>query len=112
LLNEKLQLKDDEQVLFAGQITGVEGYVESAATGLVAGLSAYAALTGRPFAPPPDDTCIGSLLRYLTTKTANFQPMNINFGLLKGYNKRQKEKAVAQALESIEKWKETINGIK
>ena len=109
LLNEKLQLKDNEQVFFAGQITGVEGYVESAATGLVAGLSGHAALTGRPFAPPPEGTCTGSLVRYLTTKTDNFQPMNINFGLLKGYNKKQKEKAIAGALESIEKWKETVN---
>jgi methylenetetrahydrofolate--tRNA-(uracil-5-)-methyltransferase len=108
LLNEKLQFKNDERILFAGQITGVEGYVESIATGLVAGLSAHAISTGRPFVPPPEDTCIGSLLRYVTTETDNFQPMNVNFGLLKGYNKRQKDKAVARALESIEKWKEEV----
>ncbi len=112
LLNDKLQLKDDERILFAGQITGVEGYVESTASGLVAGLSAYAMATGRVFIPPPEDTCIGSLLRYVTTEKDNFQPMNVNFGLLKDYNKRQKEKAAARALESIEKWIETINGIK
>lgn len=108
LLNEKLQLKNDERVLFAGQITGVEGYVESIAMGLVAGLSAHTISTGRPFVPPPEDTCIGSLLRYVTTETDNFQPMNINFGLLKGYNKRQKDKAVACALGSIEKWREEV----
>ncbi|OPY76517.1 MAG: Methylenetetrahydrofolate--tRNA-(uracil-5-)-methyltransferase TrmFO [Syntrophorhabdus sp. PtaU1.Bin058] len=109
LLNERLQLRDDERVLFAGQITGVEGYVESTASGLVAGLSAHAAATGRAFSPPPEDTCTGSLVRYVTTETDNFQPMNINFGLLRGYNKRQKEKAVAHALESIEKWRETVD---
>jgi methylenetetrahydrofolate--tRNA-(uracil-5-)-methyltransferase len=108
LLNEKLQLRGDERILFAGQITGVEGYVESTASGLVAGLSAHTAATGRAFAPPPEDTCVGSLMRYVSTETDNFQPMNINFGLLKGYNKRQKEKAVARALESIEKWRETV----
>lgn len=108
LLNERLQLRDDERVLFAGQITGVEGYVESTASGLVAGLSAHAAATGRAFSSPPEDTCTGSLVRYVTTETDNFQPMNINFGLLRGYNKRQKEKTVARTLESIEKWKETV----
>lgn len=108
LLNEKLQLRNDERILFAGQITGVEGYVESTAMGLVAGLSAHTTVMGSAFVPLPEDTCIGSLLRHVTTETDNFQPMNINFGLLKGYNKRQKEKTIACALESIEKWKETV----
>ena len=110
LLNEKLQLRGDERILFAGQITGVEGYVESTASGLVAGLSAHTAATGRGFVPPPEDTCVGSLMRYVSTETDNFQPMNINFGLLKGYNKRQKEKAIACALESTEEWKEAVGG--
>jgi methylenetetrahydrofolate--tRNA-(uracil-5-)-methyltransferase len=104
LLNGALQLKADERIFFAGQLTGVEGYMESAAMGLVAGVSACRFCTGRTFSPPPEETCIGSLLSYITTERDNFQPMNMNFGLLKGYHKKEKEKAVERALEVAAAW--------
>ena len=68
---------------FAGQITGVEGYVESAAMGLLAGRLAAAERLGRPLAPPPATTAMGALLRHITggAEAATFQPMNVNFGL-------------------------------
>ncbi len=108
MLNESLQFKKNEDIFFAGQITGVEGYVESASMGLLTGLSAYLYKKGRIFVPPPQDTCIGGLLRYITTETTNFQPMNANFGLVKDYRKREKEIAVSNALQSIAFWKKTM----
>ena len=90
LLDESLRLRAAPHLRFAGQITGVEGYVESAATGLVAGRFAAAAARGQPPAPPPATTALGALLAHITTghigeassKQRLFQPMNINFGLL------------------------------
>ena len=109
VLNRALQLKGNSDIFFAGQITGVEGYVESTAMGLLAGISAHLYVQGKTFVPPPEDTCAGALSRYITTETNNFQPMNINFGLVHGYRKREKEKAVVKALRSIELWIKTID---
>jgi methylenetetrahydrofolate--tRNA-(uracil-5-)-methyltransferase len=93
LLDNALRLKALERTFFAGQITGVEGYVESVAMGLIAGISVHVNSINQVFLPPPGDTCVGALLSYITTPNDNFQPMNINFGLLKNYRKREKEKA-------------------
>jgi methylenetetrahydrofolate--tRNA-(uracil-5-)-methyltransferase len=109
VLNTSLQSKKNSNIFFAGQITGVEGYVESTAMGLVAGLSVHAYERGKTFAPPPQETCVGALLQYITTETTNFQPMNVNFGLFKDYRKREKEKTVNGALESIALWKKTVD---
>ena len=109
VLSASLQLKKNSNIFFAGQITGVEGYVESTAMGFVAGLSAHAYKRGITFTPPPQDTCVGALLQYITTETNNFQPMNINFGLFKDYRKREKEMTVNRALQSIALWKKTID---
>jgi methylenetetrahydrofolate--tRNA-(uracil-5-)-methyltransferase len=109
VLNTSLQLRKNSNIFFAGQITGVEGYVESTAMGLVAGLSVHVYERGKTFTPPPQDTCVGALLQYITTETTNFQPMNVNFGLFKDYRKREKEKAINRALESIALWKKTVD---
>ena len=83
LLTPTLQTRQQAHVLFAGQITGVEGYVESAATGLLAGLNAVALYRGVPWHIPPATTAHGALVRYISSaNAATFQPMNINFGLL------------------------------
>jgi methylenetetrahydrofolate--tRNA-(uracil-5-)-methyltransferase len=83
LLDGRLRLKADPRLRFAGQITGVEGYVESAAIGLVAGRMAAAERLGRRLDPPPATTAIGALVRHVTggAEAATFQPMNVNFGL-------------------------------
>ena len=82
LLADTLQLRAKENIFFAGQITGAEGYVESSAIGLIAGLSAACSLSRKSFAPPPETTAMGALLRYIIhADQKNFQPMNINFGL-------------------------------
>ena len=105
VLTPALNLTSMERVFLAGQITGVEGYVESVAMGFLAGISASMYLKGAPFQPPPDHTCVGALLKYITTARKNFQPMNINFGLLPDYNKKEKDRTIEQALESISLWK-------
>ena len=89
LLDAQLRLKSQPRLRFAGQITGVEGYVESAAMGLMAGRMAAAQALGRSFATPPATTAHGALINHITgghiatTDTrSSFQPMNINFGLM------------------------------
>ena len=84
LLQPSLQMKTNSNIFFAGQITGVEGYMESTAMGLLAGLNAAFILEGKQLQPPPPDSAIGALLYYITSpaSAANFQPMNINFGIL------------------------------
>jgi methylenetetrahydrofolate--tRNA-(uracil-5-)-methyltransferase len=87
VLDRRLRLKADPRLRFAGQITGVEGYVESAAIGLIAGRMAAAEAAGRPFEPPPATTALGALIGHITgghldAGARSFQPMNINYGLL------------------------------
>lgn len=108
ILSDSLQLKNNQGIFFAGQITGVEGYIESTAMGLIAGISAYAYLNDGPFVPPPQESCIGGLLKHITTETKNFQPMNANFGLIPNYQKREKDIVVERAIRSITLWKELI----
>ena len=89
LLDARLRLKAEPRLRFAGQITGCEGYVESAAVGLIAGRLAAAERLGRALAPPPATTAIGALLNHITgghiesidAGPRSFQPMNVNFGL-------------------------------
>ncbi|RMH53268.1 MAG: methylenetetrahydrofolate--tRNA-(uracil(54)-C(5))-methyltransferase (FADH(2)-oxidizing) TrmFO [Alphaproteobacteria bacterium] len=83
LLDERMRLKAAPRLRFAGQITGVEGYVESAAMGLLAGRLAAAERLGRPIALPPATTATGALLAHITggAEAETFQPMNVNFGL-------------------------------
>jgi methylenetetrahydrofolate--tRNA-(uracil-5-)-methyltransferase len=87
LLDTSLRLKADPRLRFAGQVTGVEGYVESAAVGLLAGRFAAAERLGRPIPPPPATTALGGLVGHITGGhlehgKGSFQPMNINYGLL------------------------------
>jgi methylenetetrahydrofolate--tRNA-(uracil-5-)-methyltransferase len=87
LLDSQLRLKADPRLRFAGQITGVEGYVESAAIGLIAGRLAAAEALGAQLAPPPPTTALGALVAHITGGhlghgSGSFQPMNINYGLL------------------------------
>jgi methylenetetrahydrofolate--tRNA-(uracil-5-)-methyltransferase len=83
LLDDQMRLKSHPHIRFAGQITGVEGYVESAAMGLVAGRMAAAEMAGRTLPAPPLDTAMGALITHITggAEAKTFQPMNVNFGL-------------------------------
>ncbi|APE43559.1 methylenetetrahydrofolate--tRNA-(uracil(54)-C(5))-methyltransferase (FADH(2)-oxidizing) TrmFO [Sulfitobacter alexandrii] len=83
LLDDQMRLRTQPNLRFAGQITGVEGYVESAAMGLLAGRMATAEILGRDIAPPPATTAMGALVTHITggAEAKTFQPMNVNFGL-------------------------------
>lgn len=107
LILPTLQVKDNHKLFFAGQILGVEGYVESAAMGIIAGINAAKVIRGESPIVPPRETALGSLITYITdTEVKNFQPMNINFGLfppIKGrMQKKEKKKLIAKnALDSL-----------
>jgi methylenetetrahydrofolate--tRNA-(uracil-5-)-methyltransferase len=83
LLDDQMRLKTHPHIRFAGQITGVEGYVESAAMGLLAGRMAAAEIKGETLPPPPSETAMGALITHITggAEAKTFQPMNVNFGL-------------------------------
>jgi methylenetetrahydrofolate--tRNA-(uracil-5-)-methyltransferase len=91
-LTPDLELAARPGFYLAGQITGVEGYLESAACGLWVGVSLAARLAGARLDPPPTDTALGALLGHLREKTANFQPSNANFGLMPALGKRAGKK--------------------
>ncbi|HET9387726.1 MAG TPA: methylenetetrahydrofolate--tRNA-(uracil(54)-C(5))-methyltransferase (FADH(2)-oxidizing) TrmFO [Gemmatimonadales bacterium] len=92
-LSRHLSAKDDQLLLFAGQLTGVEGYTESAATGLLAGINLARMLAGDEPVIPPPTTMLGSLYRYLReTEPKRFQPMNANFGLMEPLENAPKDK--------------------
>ena len=102
LLDPTLRLRSDPRIQFAGQITGCEGYVESAATGLLAGLFLAARMSGREAAPPPVETAMGALLSHITGGAVadSFQPMNVNFGLFPPIEGVHKGRARKLALAS------------
>ncbi|MBQ9486772.1 MAG: methylenetetrahydrofolate--tRNA-(uracil(54)-C(5))-methyltransferase (FADH(2)-oxidizing) TrmFO [Selenomonadaceae bacterium] len=101
------QLKSARKIFFAGQITGVEGYVESAAAGLMAGINAARLAKDLDAIIFPPETCHGALANYITTETKNFQPMNVTFGLLPPFEERvrksnRKEKLAERALSVLD----------
>jgi methylenetetrahydrofolate--tRNA-(uracil-5-)-methyltransferase len=109
VLNQSLELKNRMGVYLAGQITGVEGYLESAATGLWIGMCLGYESCGRQYPEPPPDTALGALLNHLRRKNGNFQPSNVNFGLFPGLNvrakkARRKELHAQRAAKSFENW--------
>jgi len=118
LLRETLQMKSHERVFFAGQICGVEGYVESIATGLIAGLHAAAVAQGTPVEPAPRASAFGSLTHYVThADPKNFQPANITFDLLPPLERKirdRKERHRMQcelALREFGQWLESVGRI-
>jgi len=110
LLEMTLRLRSNPDIYFAGQITGVEGYIESAATGLLAGISIWCRFAGKNFDPPPRTTALGALLHYITgSDTPNFQPMNVNFGLFEPLPQKVRKRNrgdtyAARALSDLKDW--------
>jgi len=120
ILNETLATRKDPNLFFAGQITGVEGYVESVATGWLAGINAVRVLRGQEMITAPQTSAIGALCRYVSNvETKNFQPVNITFGLLeplpvvlrkKHRQKRERHMIqVERALKDWDKWLEDLS---
>ena len=111
LLDASLRLKSRPAIRFAGQITGCEGYVESAAIGLLAGRFAAAELAGTVLAPPPRETALGALLGHITggADAETYQPMNVNFGLFPPLESRAKKSErkplmAARARDALQQW--------
>lgn len=115
VLTPYLQLKNYPNIFLAGQITGVEGYVESTAMGWLAGINALRFLQGKPLLTPPPETAIGSLIHYLqSADPKHFQPMNVNWGLMPPLEKRVSKKdkyymLSKRALERLEEWLKNLD---
>ena len=113
-LDDQMRLRSRPNIRFAGQVTGVEGYVESAAMGLLAGRMAAAEMLGQTLPPPPPDTAMGALVTHITggAEAKTFQPMNVNFGLFppidaRGGRKGRKDRYKAytdRAKEAFQAW--------
>ncbi len=113
LLDHNYALREDRRIRFAGQITGVEGYVESTASGWLAGVAAACAIQGRPEPDFPAITATGALGRYVSDQTvAKFQPMNVNFGILEplGYKVKGKREKNLQISARALAWIDSIKG--
>ena len=116
LLLPSLQVSTRRSLYLAGQIVGVEGYVESAAMGLLAGLNVVRKLRGEPMAVPPRTTAMGSLIAYVTERgRKGFQPMNANYGLFpplgRALRGREKKLALAErGLDDIRRWRDALAG--
>ena len=111
LLDRQLRLKKAPHIRFAGQITGCEGYVESAAIGLLAGLMTAAEVSGQDWSAPPRTTALGALLAHITgdAEADSYQPMNVNFGLFPPVDpdvkkKVRKEAYTARAKADMATW--------
>jgi methylenetetrahydrofolate--tRNA-(uracil-5-)-methyltransferase len=114
LLEPTQQLKSDNRIFFAGQITGVEGYVESAASGFLAGIAAADFIKGEKIIMPPPETALGALMHHITNADVkHFQPMNVNYGLfpeLPGRikKKERRQKLAERALITLDEWKKNL----
>jgi tRNA:m(5)U-54 methyltransferase len=110
LLLPTCQLKSDRRIIFAGQITGVEGYVESAGSGYLAGITAARTAKGLEPILPPSESALGALVRHVTNaEVKHFQPMNVNYGLFpelggKIKKKERRQKLAERALAEIDGW--------
>ena len=117
LLDDQMRLKSRPHIRFAGQITGVEGYVESAAMGLLAGRLAAAEITGQSISSPPQDSAMGALIHHITggADAKTFQPMNVNFGLFrpvegfKGGRRGRKDRYKAYTDRAKTAWTEWLD---
>ncbi len=113
-LNADFSVKGNPDLYFAGQITGVEGYVESAMSGLLAGIHCVQKLKGKPSVVPPVTTVCGALSQYIATENKDFQPMNANYGVLaSGFaeirdKKLKRQKLGERALEEIERFRQEV----
>ena len=114
VLNSDFSLKGNRNIFFAGQLTGVEGYVESAASGLLCGINMYKYLQKESSISLDNTTVLGALSNYIARENADFQPMNANFGILDpigvtGKDKAlKKQKLAERAISKIKEIKETI----
>ena len=116
VLNNSFQVKEMPSIFFAGQISGVEGYIESAASGLNVALQIASLIKSNKLAPLPSETILGSMSDYVSTKNRSFVPMNANFGILKPLSFKhskleRKNLYVVRSKEFLNKYMEDNNGL-
>ena len=119
ILNEALQTRKKPNIFFAGQITGVEGYIESVGTGWLAGINAARLAKGEDMITAPNLSAIGALCRYVSNvETKNFQPVNITFGLLEQLpvelrkkHRNKRERHIVQVELALKEWDEFLSGL-
>jgi methylenetetrahydrofolate--tRNA-(uracil-5-)-methyltransferase len=119
ILNEALQTRKKPNIFFAGQITGVEGYIESVGTGWLAGINAARMAKGEDMITAPGLSAIGALCRYVSNvETKNFQPVNITFGLLEQLpvelrkkHRNKRERHIVQVELALKEWDEFLSGL-
>lgn len=119
VLAATMQMRERPQVYFAGQISGVEGYVESVATGWLAGLNAARQLAGKPLVTAPPKSAIGALARYVSAaETDNYQPVNITFALLEPLPeadrkrvRRKRERHQLQVERALTEWNNWLHNL-
>ena len=115
VLNNDFSLKNNDKTFFAGQITGVEGYVESAASGLIAAINAVNKMKGKPVVDLGNSTVIGALSNYVAAPNENFQPMNANYGILNPIEPKirdktkRKEEYAFRSLSIVKNYKESTH---
>ena len=116
LLDHHYQMLSRPGLYFAGQMTGVEGYVESAASGMVAGICLAMQQMGKPLPDFPRTTALGALSHYISAQNSHFQPMNVTFGIMEGWGEKVRggkqaryEKIAQRALHTVDQIKETLS---
>ena len=111
VLNKTLELKNYPGIFLAGQLSGVEGYVESAASGILAAINAERKLNDLPLTVAPIHTMLGTLIHYIIeADPKTFAPMNANFGIMYGANKKNRPETITRSLDAIMKWQEALHG--
>ena len=108
-LNEDLSIRNKDNVFVAGQLSGVEGYVESAATGIIAAAEALRRIRGKKHIPVPKESVIGALLDYVFHASTTFEPMNANWALFPSSSKKNREKTIEMALDAIKSYWSSID---
>ena len=109
-LNENMSMKCDENIFITGQLSGVEGYVESSAMGILVAVFVDIILQGKNVIVPPNETVLGSLYNYVVhANPKDFSPMNANFGIMNNATKHNREETIEKSLNAIKKWWLSIN---
>ena len=109
VLSEDLSLKVADHVFVGGQLSGVEGYIESAATGIIAAINLDRRLRGLPFISVPRDTVLGSLLYYILHAGTHFEPMNANWGIVPNADKHNRERSIEASQSAIKSYGDLID---
>ena len=110
VLNPDLSLQNAPHLTIAGQLSGVEGYVESAAIGIVSAINVYRKMEGKRFIPVPEESVLGAMIDYLLhASEAYFEPMNANWALMPSSKKENRQETIVTSLRALESYWSEVN---